>query len=59
MKNNEELKSLSDRILKGGAPKYHEKNKEVGKYFARERIEKLDQATQKLAQGGGGRIFLL
>ena len=41
MKNNEELKALSDRILKGGAPKYHEKNKEVGKYFARERIEKL------------------
>jgi acetyl-CoA carboxylase carboxyltransferase component len=41
MKSTSELKALKDRIHKGGGPKYHEKNKEVGKFFARERIQKL------------------
>ncbi|NCN40246.1 acyl-CoA carboxylase subunit beta [bacterium] len=41
MKTTQELKSLESKILKGGAEKYHEKNKSVGKYFARERIAKL------------------
>ncbi len=30
-----------ESILRGGDAKYHEKNKATGKYFARERIEKL------------------
>lgn len=36
-----DLKSVRDRILKGGAPKYHEKNTESKKLFARKRIELL------------------
>lgn len=46
MKNSEDLKKLEAEILKGGAAKNHAKNKEVGKYFARERITKLiDEGT--------------
>jgi acetyl-CoA carboxylase carboxyltransferase component len=41
MKNEADLRELRERVLKGGAPKYHEKNKESGKLFARERIAKL------------------
>lgn len=37
---------MRDQILKGGGAKYHEKNAESGKLFARERIEKLiDKGT--------------
>jgi acetyl-CoA carboxylase carboxyltransferase component len=32
------LKHLLDRVQKGGAPKYHEKNREQHKLFARERL---------------------
>jgi len=46
MKNSEDLKKLETEILKGGDPKYHSKNAEVGKLFARDRIAKLiDQDT--------------
>ena len=41
MSNSKDIHDLQQRILSGGAPKYHEKNKEVGKLFARDRIEKL------------------
>lgn len=41
MKTVDEFKKIEARTLAGGAPKYHAKNKEVAKYFARERIAKL------------------
>ena len=41
---DEKLKEVLGRIEKGGAPKYHEKNAESGKLFARERIAQLVDA---------------
>src|SRR5690242_1799264 len=38
------LKDTLARIEKGGAPKYHQKNAETGKLFARDRIAKLVDA---------------
>jgi len=38
---DEQLKSTTARIEHGGAPKYHQKNAESGKLFARERIARL------------------
>jgi acetyl-CoA carboxylase carboxyltransferase component len=35
------LKETLARVVKGGAPKYHQKNAEAGKLFARDRIAKL------------------
>lgn len=51
MKTTQDLKQLESEILKGGAPKNHAKNKEVGKYFARERIEKLVDAGTWVEEG--------
>ena len=45
--NNSLDKTIADtlsRIEKGGAPKYHQKNAETGKLFARERIARLVDA---------------
>jgi len=39
--DDDKLKDLSARVERGGAPKYHEKNLEQGKLFARKRIELL------------------
>ena len=39
-----QLKETLERIAKGGAPKYHQKNAETGKAFARDRIAKLVDA---------------
>src|SRR5580658_5001235 len=39
-----ELKEVLARVEKGGAPKYHQKNAEAGKLFARERIARLCDA---------------
>ncbi len=41
MKDTEYFNQIQARILKGGASKYHQKNSEVGKFFARDRITKL------------------
>ncbi len=38
------LKEILRRVEEGGAPKYHQKNAEVGKLFARERIQRLADA---------------
>jgi acetyl-CoA carboxylase carboxyltransferase component len=38
---SQEIKPIRDRILKGGAQKYHDKNAETKKLFARKRIELL------------------
>lgn len=51
MKNQEELNQLVERVIKGGAPKYHEKNSESGKYFVRERINKLVDAGSFVEDG--------
>jgi len=37
----EKLRDLSAQSLQGGAPKYHEKNAEQGKLFARDRVARL------------------
>jgi acetyl-CoA carboxylase carboxyltransferase component len=42
--NEAKLKETLTRIAAGGAPKYHQKNAEVGKLFARDRIAKLVDA---------------
>lgn len=42
---NENLKEILERIQKGGATKYHQKNAEAGKLFARDRIAKLVDAA--------------
>jgi acetyl-CoA carboxylase carboxyltransferase component len=39
--DDDELRKLRERAQAGGAPKYHEKNAEQGKLFARERIARL------------------
>jgi acetyl-CoA carboxylase carboxyltransferase component len=41
MSQDKAIRELTERIEKGGAPKYHEKNAEQGKLFARRRIELL------------------
>ncbi len=51
MKTSDELKKLESEILKGGADKYHDKNKSVGKYFARERIAKLIDKDSFVEEG--------
>ncbi len=39
--NDDKLRELAELARRGGAPKYHEKNREQGKLFARERIARL------------------
>jgi acetyl-CoA carboxylase carboxyltransferase component len=41
MSHDEKLIETLGRVEKGGAPKYHQKNAETGKLFARDRIAKL------------------
>jgi acetyl-CoA carboxylase carboxyltransferase component len=41
MSLEEKLKASEARIEKGGAPRYHQKNAEQGKLFARDRVAKL------------------
>jgi acetyl-CoA carboxylase carboxyltransferase component len=38
---HEHIRATTNRVAKGGAPKYHAKNAEAGKLFARERIARL------------------
>ncbi len=40
-----------NKILSGGEPKYHEKNKATGKFFARERIAKLIDKDSWIEEG--------
>jgi acetyl-CoA carboxylase carboxyltransferase component len=44
MSHEARLKDILRRVEEGGAPKYHQKNAEVGKLFARERIARLCDA---------------
>ncbi|APR87420.1 Methylcrotonyl-CoA carboxylase carboxyl transferase subunit protein [Minicystis rosea] len=41
MSLDQKIRDLHARVEKGGAPKYHEKNAEQGKLFARKRVEML------------------
>ncbi len=41
MSLDQKLAEKLARVLAGGAPKYHQKNTETGKLFARERIARL------------------
>ncbi len=41
MPHDQSIRDLAARIEQGGAPKYHEKNAEQGKLFARKRVELL------------------
>jgi acetyl-CoA carboxylase carboxyltransferase component len=45
------VKSSTDAILQGGAPKYHEANAKTGKLFVRERIELLVDAGSFIEDG--------
>ncbi len=45
MSLEDKLKDTLATIVKGGAPKYHQKNTETGKLFARERIARLVDAA--------------
>lgn len=47
----EHLKELHAKVTKGGESKYHEKNKEVGKMFARERIALLTDKDSFIEDG--------
>ncbi len=51
MKNSADLEKLNARVLQGGAKKYHDKNAEVGKFFARDRIQKLIDANTWIEDG--------
>ncbi len=44
MSSEKKVKETLARVEKGGAPKYHQKNAETGKLFARERIARLVDA---------------
>jgi acetyl-CoA carboxylase carboxyltransferase component len=49
--DEQELKQLQARILAGGAAKYHDKNAEQGKLFARQRLERLLDADSFVEDG--------
>src|SRR2546423_2643858 len=48
---DDKLKAELARIGKGGAPKYHQKNAETGKLFARERVRLLLDADSFVEDG--------
>ncbi len=48
---DEKLQAKVSSVEKGGAPKYHAKNKEVGKLFARERIALLVDRDSFIEEG--------
>jgi acetyl-CoA carboxylase carboxyltransferase component len=51
MSFDEKIKTELARIEKGGAPKYHQKNAETGKLFARERVRLLVDADSFIEDG--------
>jgi acetyl-CoA carboxylase carboxyltransferase component len=48
---NDRLKQWTEQIKAGGAPKYHEKNRESGKLFVRERLKLLFDADIEMEDG--------
>src|SRR5437870_4145376 len=53
MSRSDELKGLAEKIIKGGAPKYHESNAKAGKLFCRERIALLcDDGARDFVEDG-------
>jgi acetyl-CoA carboxylase carboxyltransferase component len=51
MSLDEKIRQTEARIAKGGAPKYHQKNAEQGKLFARDRVAMLLDADSFLEDG--------
>src|SRR5579859_4489609 len=53
MHKSEDLTALTDRVRQGGQAKYHEKNAQAGKLFARERLSRLldDEARDFVEDG--------
>src|SRR5438128_10990853 len=51
MEFDDKVKAELARIEKGGAPKYHQKNAESGKLFARERVKLLLDADSFIEDG--------
>lgn len=51
MSLEKELQERTDRVKRGGAPKYHEKNKEQGKLFVRDRLKLLLDPGFELEDG--------
>ncbi|HYH43049.1 MAG TPA: acyl-CoA carboxylase subunit beta, partial [Burkholderiales bacterium] len=49
--DDEKLRALEQRVKQGGAPKYHQKNQEQKKLFARERIARLLDAGSFVEDG--------
>lgn len=49
--DDEKLRALEQRVKRGGAPKYHQKNQEQKKLFARERIARLLDADSFVEDG--------
>jgi methylmalonyl-CoA decarboxylase subunit alpha len=49
--SNEQLKQLADKVKAGGPPKYHEKNRESGKLFVRDRLKLLFDADIEMEDG--------
>src|SRR5919106_1968995 len=52
MSLDEELMTRLREIEKGGAPRYHQKNQEQGKLFARERIRLLVDSAESFVEDG-------
>ncbi|MDP3939155.1 MAG: acyl-CoA carboxylase subunit beta, partial [Deltaproteobacteria bacterium] len=52
MRDDSELEKQIGRIKKGGAPKYHEKAKESGKLFVRDRLARLLDAGFETVEDG-------
>src|SRR5450631_4412127 len=48
---DDSTRNRRDRIRQGGAPKYHAKNAEAGKLFARERVRRLLDAGSFVEDG--------
>jgi acetyl-CoA carboxylase carboxyltransferase component len=49
--DDEKIRALEQRVKQGGAPKYHQKNQEQKKLFARERIARLLDAESFVEDG--------
>ena len=48
----EALRKIEQRVLAGGAPKYHEKNAAEGKLFCRERLRRLFDEGSDFVEDG-------
>jgi acetyl-CoA carboxylase carboxyltransferase component len=53
MSKTDDLRAIADKILKGGAQKYHDSNQAAGKLFCRERVARLcDDGSKDFIEDG-------